>query len=310
MNIDQRNRIRALLEIFDRKRLVREGVKEAITSIAYFGRGVLRRGEGNRWIAERLRSEAPAAIGKIGASEMRALVNWRNGKPFSSFNFEEMHLAGVFPTDQATLNRFGVSFSQTCADLDLLAVWGGRDERKFLDELCPGADLCRLTDLEPYYWDAPWSMELKNKRVLVISPFVESIERQYARRLDVWPETRLLPAFELKTLRMPHSDALVPSSFPSWFGMYEDLIQQGLAIDFDVAIVGAGAASLPLCAAFKRAGKIGIHLGGATQILFGISGKRWESHPQIAAFQNQSWVRPSSSETPEKIYKVERGAYW
>ena len=45
---------------------------------------------------------------------------------------------------------------------------------------------------------------------------------------------------------------------------------------FDVAIIGCGAYGMPLAAMLKQAGKQAIHLGGATQLLFGIKGKRWE----------------------------------
>jgi hypothetical protein len=248
---------------------------------------------------------------KIGASERRALSAWRKKTPYTNFNFEEMHLAGVFPPDRATLDRFASKFSAGCGSMDLLAAWGGRQERRFLEEFCPDTTLCRRTDLdEPYYFSDPWSSELAGKRVLVVSPFVDSITRQYARRGAVWPGSRVLPSFDLMTLAMPHSDALVPSRYGSWFEMCDDLVQRALNMEFDAALIGAGAASLLLCLSFKKAGKFAIHLGGATQILFGITGKRWDTDPTISKLQNQSWIRPSPAETPTKSYKVERGAYW
>ena len=45
-------------------------------------------------------------------------------------------------------------------------------------------------------------------------------------------------------------------------------------IDFDVALLGCGAYGLPFAASIKRMGKKAVHLGVATQILFGIKGKR------------------------------------
>ena len=51
-----------------------------------------------------------------------------------------------------------------------------------------------------------------------------------------------------------------------------------MKIDFDVAIIGCGAYGFPLAAKLKQAGKQAIHLAGATQLLFGIKGKRWEEY--------------------------------
>ena len=64
--------------------------------------------------------------------------------------------------------------------------------------------------------------------------------------------------------------------------------------EFDVLIVGAGAYGLPLAAEAKRMGKVGIHIGGAIQILFGILGHRWETEhvEQFGPLFNDHWVRP------------------
>ena len=80
--------------------------------------------------------------------------------------------------------------------------------------------------------------------------------------------------------------------------------------EFDVAIIGAGAYGFPLAAYVKSLGKQAIQMSGATQILFGIRGKRWDEHPLISKFYNDSWVRPLKSETPPEIKKVEGGSYW
>ena len=80
--------------------------------------------------------------------------------------------------------------------------------------------------------------------------------------------------------------------------------------DFDIAIIGAGAYSLPLAAYVKQLGKIAVQMSGSTQILFGIKGKRWEQIPEISKFFNENWIRPSEDETPKGSTKVEGGSYW
>ena len=76
--------------------------------------------------------------------------------------------------------------------------------------------------------------------------------------------------------------------------------------DYEIAILGCGAYGLPLAAHVKRQGKKAVHLGGSTQFMFGIIGKRWEGNPLI----NENWVRPAPEETPALAVHVEGGCYW
>jgi glycine/D-amino acid oxidase-like deaminating enzyme len=82
------------------------------------------------------------------------------------------------------------------------------------------------------------------------------------------------------------------------------------AVDYDVCIIGAGSYGLPLAAHAKRRGKIAVHMGGATQILFGIKGRRWDGHAEISQLYNDAWVRPKTTEVPRAACDVEGGCYW
>jgi hypothetical protein len=81
-------------------------------------------------------------------------------------------------------------------------------------------------------------------------------------------------------------------------------------IDFDIALVSAGAYSYPLALKAKELGKIGIHSGGGLQLFFGIMGGRWENDSNVLSKQNEYWIRPSENETPENAKGVEGGCYW
>lgn len=48
---------------------------------------------------------------------------------------------------------------------------------------------------------------IKREKVLVVHPFVDTIESQYARRELLFEDTNILPSFELKTLRAVQSNA-------------------------------------------------------------------------------------------------------
>jgi hypothetical protein len=256
-------------------------------------------------------SGVPSTIGKIGNSEMVALhcallkQNLNQGDLHNIFT-----VAGVFPPTERGLNDFVGEFSSSLSQVDVLAKW--RDEREdvLIATYCPTASLVALRELEPFYWENPWSAALEGKKVLVISPFTDTITSQYDNRLHLWQDSTVLPPMELSTIKCPVSHYLQPSPYESWLEGLEDMKNQMSIQDFDVCLIGAGAWSLPLAAHAKRLGKIGIHLGGGLQVLFGIKGKRWDKHDVISNFYNDYWVRPSETETPAKAFMVEEGCYW
>ena len=100
--------------------------------------------------------------------------------------------------------------------------------------------------------------------------------------------------------------------FASWFDAYRYMCDGIARIDFDICLIGAGAYGLPLGRFVKGLGRRAIHLGGVTQILFGIKGRRWELEyaDSTARLFNEHWVRPLPSETPAGKLKVDRGCYW
>ena len=86
-----------------------------------------------------------------------------------------------------------------------------------------------------------------------------------------------------------------------------------LNYDFDFAVVGCGGFSLILLEHIKKMGIPAVHLGGATQILFGIRGKRWDNNSTFVDsewYGGEEWLRPLPHEIPQKANLVEGGCYW
>ena len=65
-----------------------------------------------------------------------------------------------------------------------------------------------------------------------------------------------------------------------------------------------------LAAHARDTGHVAIQMSGATQLLFGIKGRRWDTHPQISKLYNPAWVRPAPAEQPANKQAVEGGSYW
>jgi hypothetical protein len=99
---------------------------------------------------------------------------------------------------------------------------------------------------------------------------------------------------------------MVPPVHRDWLDGLEQLKKAMTKQEFDIAIIGAGAWSLPLATHAKELGKIGLHLGGTLNLLFGIRGGRFEQR----GFYNEHWIRPIEKERPKNHQLMENSAYW
>ena len=153
------------------------------------------------------------------------------------------------------------------------------------------------------------------KKVLVIHPFTETIRSQYLRRELLFPGREVLPEFELITMKAVQSNGVLPEQFPysDWFEALDFMCGKIREIDYDIALIGAGAYGMFLGAFCKHCGKQALHIGGALQLIFGIKGARWEKQypPEFGQrLFNENWVNPLPSERPAGYEIVEDGCYW
>lgn len=279
-------------------------------------------------IRKGLEDDKPLMVARFGASELNCMVgtHWERqagiqkyvrylkGDISSPFLREAIirtgHInAGIFPPSKEVIQRFSDLMFEDMKELDILGRWLS-NEKDFIKDI-PELTNIRLQDIEPYYHDRPWTEALEGKRVLVVHPFVSTIRSQYEKRDKLFENPKVLPEFKLMTVRAVQSIAgNNDRGFRDWFDALEYMKQQIDSLPYDIAIIGCGAYGFPLAAHVKRQGKKAIHMGGATQILFGIRGKRWENHPKISTLFNPHWSHPSEQETPSGKELIENGCYW
>ena len=277
---------------------------------------------GNAVVSDILQSGQSCLVARLGGVEARACTYWTRwrarrllqlGWP-RNLRVEISRNAGFFPVNAPNLDRFARLYLDSLSEADVLAVWLiTPDEHVLARTHCPDARLVNGTALDSMIYADPWSAALEGKRVLVIHPFAASIERQYRERRELlYRNPKVLPPFELTTIRAVQSIAGNPVGFPSWFDAFEHMCGQIDRAEFDIAIIGAGAYGLPLGAHVKRSGRQAVHLGGVTQMLFGVVGRRWqvEYDERYSGLVNEAWVRPSPDETPAGHAAVEGGCYW
>lgn len=270
----------------------------------------------NQIISQMLLSDEPCMIARFGSVEMSVLNNYyakilgiqqnykKNVRKALCLN------AGFFPDDEQLIDKFADKMLESCEALDVVGLWNDVQEIYTVKTFAPRARGVRLYCLEPYYdLESTWTQTLKGQKVLVVHPFAETIEKQFDKKNHFFSET-FWPECEWITFKAVQTIAGERDArFATWFDALEYMECEISKLEFDVAIIGCGAYGFPLAAFIKKMGKKAIHLGGATQLLFGIRAKRWE-HTELSRYFNEFWVSPSEKERPVNAELVEKGCYW
>lgn len=296
----------------------------------YAGRQILGKTDTNVLIADMIKSEKPFMVCRFGGTEMNAIITYLQIHHFPYIDRRKQaisklcKLSGFFPDDVRSGEKFVDLMLNASANIDLCGIWNLNMEDYIIDQYAPAAKLTTIGRLEPWFWPPqdvkPWPSALKGKKVLVIHPFDETISKQYHNYRTKLFEKKfdaddILPEFELITMKAVQTLNYNTKDIPykDWFEALESMIRQCEKTDFDVAIIGCGAYGFPLAAAIKQMGKGAVHLGGVTQVLFGITGKRWESGSYklvMDQITNEYWTRPLPSEKPQNADEIEGGCYW
>jgi hypothetical protein len=300
-----------------------------ITSDHYGNRYIYTGEPGNQVILKTLKQGKPCFITRFGGTELRTVAyfvehNQEDHVTFSEIIKRDMKvMSGFFSPSDEQLTRFSCETINMIQEMDVVGIFHYHMpiERELLDRYGPRAAFVTLGCIGDYVGLSkdPWTQYLKGKRVLVIHPFGETIRQQYAKRHLLFQDERHLPDFELDVMSPVQGlgDARGVHGFKDWFealeGMYREIDQR----TFDVALIGAGAYGMFLGHYVKKSGRQAVHIGGATQLLFGIRGRRWEEtyDPDFGrALFNEHWVRPSAEETPQELTEFEKlegiAAYW
>jgi len=277
-------------------------------------------------IKEYILKGVPFAVGRLG-TELYTLLNYKEvNLPKLEFYYKYItkqlyykvwdqktidvlcKFTGFFPPKIEEVEKFSALMIRELQNVD---IWGcfSTIEKQFKEELEHTIKI-QLADIDPILHRNPWTIALAGKKVLVIHPFEKSIISQYKKREYLFENKQILPKFKLRTIEAIQTIANSKTEYKDWFEALDFMKRKIDMTDFDVALIGCGAYSLPLTTYIKSIGKSAIYLGGGTQILFGIIGNRWESMPEIAKLINEYWVRPLPEETPDDSISIEGGCYW
>lgn len=275
-----------------------------------------------------LQTNTGALIGRNGTIELETLFTYLSMKggayPPSISQRIERH-AGVWPATKYSLDRWASQLLDAIRAADVLvAGWYEplkQAEESLLSMTVPQCPKIPLRSLEPYYVppEQRWTRLLEGQRVAVVSSFAETIQEQLAARELIWPvnpESLLPESTTWIPIRTGYAPSLAqgvagwPSEIERWEQAVSFVVSKVLQTNARIALIGCGGLGMLIAAELKKKGVIAIVLGGATQVLFGIKGTRWQTHSVISHFWNEAWVWPKTSETPRGAQQIEGACYW
>jgi hypothetical protein len=269
-------------------------------------------------IYKELLDDKPSLIAKIGWTEANCILSCTN-LILHNFRPEKLILrlasnsqkkikeaSGFFPNDKKNIHKFAELYLSCLSNIDVFGSW--MNQEKYFKNYLTNSTMVSSKDFDPLLHQNPWSRVLKNKRVLIIHPFSNTIKNQYRKRNSLFENNEILPEFKLITITAVQSRANNKVDFDSWWQAFDYMKSEIDKEEFDIAILGCGSYSLPLADYIKAKGKKAIHLGGNTQLLFGIIGSRWAESDDYKGYINEYWIRPLKSDTPKNIHKTD--SYW
>ena len=168
-------------------------------------------------------------------------------------------------------------------------------------------------DIFHHIYNNPWTQSLKGKRILIVSSFVDTIQKQLLNMNKIYG-VDLFPDCKFVFVRPPQTNCGNNNKDFNWIFHFKLLCIeiQNKKDEFDVALCSCGGYGIPLLNFIHQLGKSAVYVGGVLQMYFGIIGNRWEKErPDVLKiFKNQYWTRPLASEIPQNKERVEGGCYW
>lgn len=226
--------------------------------------------------------------------------------------------AGLIGYDDSSYDRYAEYVTGNLWEADVMAYWRNYPEKQIFNGFYnESVKHINVNDLYPFPFfhqeeSVIWHHSLRNKNVLIVTSFPETIKRQYRNRKHIWNNAdEILPQFHLIVYpAVCTNGGFTDERFHDWEAAVNFMAEEILRYAFDIALISCGGYGLPLAIQLKKAGRRVIQWGGCYQLWFGILGGRWMAIQEVEAFRNDYWVFPLKSETPPYAEKVDNCSYW
>ncbi len=277
----------------------------------------------NHTLRHLLSRDTPCFIGRIAGIELSVAYRIREHPSDLTENdlAELENNAGIHVTGQESLQEYATRLIQSYEACTVIGEWEragpvysitGKGQ-EYIAQRTPHLPKIPATALEPYYVPPAdsWIHALAGKRILVVHPFVRTLERQVPQLPHLFPGYEWLQGCTFQFVKPPMTLAGNHQNRDWREHMAECQATLRACQPFDVALVAAGGYGMLLSHfIYHELHASVVYVGGALQLFFGVIGKRWFSHPAIMAHVTDLWVRPEKADQPENYKRVEKGCYW
>jgi hypothetical protein len=268
-----------------------------------------------------LKRDEPFFISRLG-NEIENSYNYMVNQNLQYHTMLDLN-AGIYCKTNKDLITYYQMYYNAIINSDAIALFNSRQdvlsyEQYFMKTIKLQCLFSRA--LEPFYLilenEIPWTHHLLGKKVLIISPFIDSFQKQIKRGFKMFHD-------KSKTIFHPDQEFVFYKSFntlagnhlhSSWLETFNIMCEDINKLDFDIAMLSCGGYGIPLSYYIKNnLKKSSIYVGGGLQLLFGVIGQRWLTHPIIGKIimeQPEQFIRPSGDEIVRNKNMVENGCYW
>jgi hypothetical protein len=239
----------------------------------------------------------------IKISSVNSMIKYSN-MYLEAFNISEIY---------SSWPLFGNFFNSCWIDIKINDEQRRFNFIKYLEDVFKTKETLQseVFDIYHYIYGTPWTFALKNKRLLMVSNFEESIKEKIDNRKKIYG-VDLFPDCNIITIRPPQTQG---EEYSREFDVELEKFTKKLdkiKNDYDIALVSCGGYGNLVCSHIYKSGKSAIYVGGVLQMYWGILGSRWfKDRPDIIRlFLNEHWTRPKDSEKPKNYKNIENSCYW
>lgn len=274
--------------------------------------------ESNDYIIKLLESNKPFLVARPGLP-MNFVYNYIMTQQIPNNTPQILYNSGIYGTTKDHYKLWFDRYIKAIAECDAICIWDNimiREQNLFINKWNLAPIIFKI--IEPFYCILedikPWTHHLLGKKVLIVTPFVDSFKKQLANNFRI---------FKDKDIFLPDQEFVFYKTFntsagnhihSNWIETFNIMCSGISKLDFDVALLGCGCYGHPICDYIKNElNKSSIYVGGGLQLLFGVMGKRWENvemWKKIIKENNCKFIRPSGDEIPNNSKRVEGGCYW
>jgi hypothetical protein len=275
----------------------------------------------NMYLIDLIKTGEPFFISRLGGEIINS-YNYMVNKKLTYTGTLDVN-AGIYIKNDMDLVTYYQMYYNAVKNSDALAVFNSisniaSHEKYFMNNIKLQGLSSRV--LEPFYLilenQIPWSHHLLGKKILIISPFVDSFQKQLTNGFNMFvdPTKRIFHKDQEFVFYKSFNTLAGNHIHSNWIETFNIMCEDISKLDFDIALLSCGGYGMPLSNYIKNnLKKSVIYVGGGLQLLFGVIGQRWLTHPIIGKIIQQNskqFIRPSGNEIVRNKHMVENGCYW